>query len=885
MASVDTLYPSVWSISSLPESLTLTRFRVPSDAHATLGQWCREKLGREGLPVTTVLRGLSEILAWFVPEVAFMRHDREPGDTETRLCLYFQGDVTVDPEVQRRVHAGLTMWLSILYPDRKPQVRERIAAAAADVGNWKRLEVSTALRDHDGECGVPVDRMLWDSLAVHAVSALSGKALRFRSGEARVLVPRTAQSDPFGGVELVSFPPKRNPNGQGLWSEVINVSTASFPERRGIYVLARPSIRNWGPVMRASGANDPARSLEVFIPSRDGDAGHAGYRHTSFEFRAKQDMDAPQDEKGRRPLIGWWQHDDKQRVLDLLRRFTGKKALDTASLAASVVDQDGLWVLPRLGTVHRDKFLPGGSGVPWPDRQDLAESLDKAFEGIGLLRAEPLKRLARVRVPIDGPFDAPASELEKTWPARRAAVLAALKSLGNDTGVLDLFIFQRLEETPRVIAEHLKEFLGKPDHEEGMEFRWNDGITVRIQAHPAGPLSELLPWVELSDAEKQRRTQKQQSEILRVKREEEYKSFERVMAERIRIARGGGAAVACAVLEMPAELQGNAWRDPFAMARRDLAKQDILPQVVLVESDAAKEEKYMAALRDCFRMLGVVPIENIDGLDLAPAAMTVIQRNDAVVGGGRIKGHAFPLAARVRAGVLECAIPEESGEPKWMPYARAALRILSGDYGRFARSRQEENQARFHAFFSAALEQIDARGAAIVIAEMETIAHRLAALQNGNLVFDRLQVGNQTYAPTDLSNTRIIRTSPDPRKQPHYYHGTENKWPTGIFGWGTAERTAYALKAKPPSVSHESSFASQISRHLPSGDNRPNDDAARLSAQLDEICIAFMQPGDDPARLMSFVAKLRGVHAQFRYDTTKPYPLHELRLLGGGVTM
>ncbi len=70
------------------------------------------------------------------------------------------------------------------------------------------------------------------------------------------------------------------------------------------------------------------------------------------------------------------------------------------------------------------------------------------------------------------------------------------------------------------------------------------------------------------------------------------------------------------------------------------------------------------------------------------------------------------------------------------------------------------------------------------------------------------------------------------------------------------------------------------------GDNEhlPNNDAMRVSAQMDEICVAFMQACDTSQTLAGLVHRLRGVHTQYPYDTSAPFPLHELKLLGGGVT-
>jgi hypothetical protein len=494
-----------------------------------------------------------------------------------------------------------------------------------------------------------------------------------------------------------------------------------------------------------------------------------------------------------------------------------------------------------------------------------------------------MERVSRTRISMDRPFGA-RMKLEDAMPLRRAALRTTLQALGSDKGHLKFFVFHRMEQTPQRVSDQIKEFLGKPDHENGLQLCWKDGVSVQICPCPAGPLSEMLPRAELTDAEKQGRNDRLQREMLRVKRDEQSKNSGQLMAEYIRTAKTTKAEIACAILEMPSELRNNPWRDPFAMARRELARQNVVTQVILIENDLP-EEKYLASLQDCFRMLGVLPIEEIEGLDYKPAAITVIQRNEAVVGGGSIGSQSFPLAARIRNNSLECALPAESGEPEWMPYARAALRIVSGNYGRFARNRQEETQTKFRTFFANVLEQIDKCGPTIVIAEMET-AKRVPALQNGNLIFDQLHLGNERYVPSDLANTRIARTSPDPDKQPHYYHETGAKWPSGIFGWGGAQRTAYALKTKPPSVSNKSSFASQTSRHPGAGENqqRPAEDAARLTAQLDEICITFMQPGDDPMKLISLVHLLRGAHPQYKYDTSKPYPLHELRLLGESVT-
>jgi hypothetical protein len=521
--------------------------------------------------------------------------------------------------------------------------------------------------------------------------------------------------------------------------------------------------------------------------------------------------------------------------------------------------------------------------------QDIAESLDRALGEAGFERTKPMQRVV-TSMPLDGPFNVDKKELEEAYPRRRKSVLDALNALGNKVAELEFYVFHRLDRTPGVIVAELKEYLGEPASEDGMRLSWADGLSVRVVPCAGGPLSDALPRVDLTDEEREGRTRSQQEAIRMTKRDDALVAVEKHMAAHVQNVRGSSRTIGCAILEMPAALRDDRWHDPYSMARRELARWSVLPQVVLVDgktNDAdTPANKYCAAVRDCFRMLGVVPIEDID-LNLAPAAITVVQRNTEFVGGGRRDGHAFPLAARVRDGVLECAIPEESGEPAWMAYGLAALCILSGNYGKFGRGRQEENIAKFEVFFTAVLHQIDRRGSAIVIAEYETVASKLRTLENGRLTFDRLAIGNSSYAPADFPNLRLIRISSDPKKQPHYYHTTEVKWVSGLFSWEAAQRTFYGLKTKPPSVSTEQHFAAQTSRHVVLGDNaqRANDDAARVSAQIDEICVAFMQEDDNPELLATLTHRLRGVHAQYRYDTSAPFPLHELRLLGGGVTL
>ena len=857
---------------------------TPVSAHDILVQWCGEKTRRApNVPTYMAVKGLSEVLSFLVPETAYMVHDRDPKETGSkRQCLFFLGDVSRDSELRNRLRSAIHVWLGIVYPDKKHDSRSLVAEAVIDDRNWCVKQTSTHLKNHSGVCAVPQETRLFDALTVHAVAQLAGRSVQFQSGDNRTLIPRTPQSQPFGGIELVAFPPKKERDGEGLYTEVITISVANFPEQRdwGIQLLAQPSIRNWGAIQGYDLQGSPARSLDVFMPPREWRDGYGGYRHTSFRCKViVENWNAVHNLKAEKRTIVSWASHQEHRIFELITRLAGSSSIAIADQARPALSEEGLWVLPRLAPGSGDRYLAGGSGVGWHDRNDIAKSLDTTMREAGFERSAPMTRIKRT-MPITGPFTSRRANAEENAPHRRANLLKTLAAIGNADCELDIIIFHKHEASPDAIREEVKKCFGAPGAESGDLLAWSDGLKIRVMSAPSGPLAETLPDHENAESERAGLTKRQQDEVGCARHKQTYGSVAKKMACHVEQTRQGRKSIACAILEMAASLRGKTSRDPFVMARQTLAANRILPQIVLV-SDEVPKEKYRAAFRDLIRMLGVMPVFE-EKLPMAPAAITVIHRNDEKVGGGRVQTQAFPLAARIREGLVECALPDEAGQPEWMPYAHAALRIYSGKYGRFARNRTDENQRKFHVFFGAALDQIDRTGASLVLADMDTVASRLTMLHNGNLMFDNMSIGNRTLSPEQLPNLRLVRMCSNTAKLPCYFQ-TDKEWPSGLFVWGNASRTAYGVKRKPVSVKN-TGYLALLSRHLPAGDNRSQDGKPRKIATLDEICAVFKQPTDDAVDLMMLTHRLRSVHAQHDDDTRLPYPLHELRLLGSAVT-
>ena len=99
MANVNSLDLNVWEAGfTAQDTLVLTRYRLSPDAQETLQTWSREKSKRPNdTPSTLRLDGLSEILAWFVPEIAFLRRHHWDDETQSRpLSFFLVGDVATD---------------------------------------------------------------------------------------------------------------------------------------------------------------------------------------------------------------------------------------------------------------------------------------------------------------------------------------------------------------------------------------------------------------------------------------------------------------------------------------------------------------------------------------------------------------------------------------------------------------------------------------------------------------------------------------------------------------------------------------------------------------------------------------------------------------------
>ena len=880
--SPENLTVGAWVAKDIPREINLVRFTLPEAHYQTLLGWAprSKRPGAEQFS-NVVLDGLSEILAFFVPEVSFMdsRFPNKAG--QTRLALYLLGTPSDLEAIQLKTETAINFWLANIYPQKPAEMRTAIANSAGDSRQWMSLRVSTALKAGDGVCASPQDPLFYSALAAMAVRSISGAKVRYRSGEVQTWIAQTPQSGTYDGIELVAFPPKLAPNANALFSEYITLTTASFPERadHGLHILAHSSMRNWGPITGYDTSSSPRRSLDLFMPSSDAQrADFKCYGHSRIQYKALvQNWNGVYHRGEARNVHAKWGSRHDREVFDIVRQLTGAVTISNAGFMTPVLDHDGAWILPRLAPGSGDRYLAGGSGVGWQDRSDIARSLDAPLAEIGLARAEHMRRIKLQR------FGRSTSiktyfEGDETSADHRRQVLAAMSALGMGS-TLTLLVLHIRDNTPALIKEHIVQWLGAPDSSEGDNLTWADGLVISLIAAPGELFSQQLPEADTPSQDLEALTNAQAAAIRASQQDEVNRATQAKMSEYLTEHLGTIAGVGCAIVEMPASLRDKTL-DPYKLGRRVLAQHKLLPKVVLCDDEEA-DDKYHASVADCFRMLGVVPF-NAEGIPFLPAAIGVIQRNRKSSRNANITGQSIPVSVRTREGRLEGALPNSGQTPEWKPYALLVLDILTGAYERYRRRTTQENQALFANYINRVLEHLNGAGTpTLVFLHANTLRSMVPSLRNGFLKFDTLTVGNRTHVPSDLPNLTLVRINANSDELPQYSHDNDSQWTQGLFKWEDARRTVYGAKKKP--VTMQKGRALLHSRHdLEQSDTR-SDSGHRKAAALDEMCIIFAHADDDVSTLQVLTHKLRSRHTHYAGETRLPFPLHELHALSKAV--
>lgn len=872
MTNTDALQLSAWSPEDLPKSLALTRFMLPVESYKTLQDCCEARRPGKRPHSNIVLAGLSEIIAYFVPRVAFIDSNARHPSGGWGLALYLLRGEGATADERANLETALNFWLAQIYVDIPVNARTAIAATAQDGANWERINVETSMAPETSLCAKPNNDLLFSALLASVAQQLAGSTVQFPSGEKKTLILQTPISGIYDGVELIAFPPKVNPDKNQLYTEVIKLRMATFPERamKGLELIAHFSIRNWGPVEYFDKRDSPARSLDVFMPPRTAEAGRfGGYRHSRFRFKATVSNWPEVWNSGAEKVVeARWESFRDKGIYEIIRSLTG---VNESSLQP-VQNQNGAWILPRLAPGSGNRYLSGGSGVGWSDKSALAAALDAPLTEIGFARCNPMQRQT-IRFPLKSDFAKGASEA-----ARRARLCEALRQARGDTH-LPLAVLHMRDASLARVQETIESLLGTPNQKSDNSWIWSDGLTVAFHAMPSGPFGRLKQEANIDQSRLDTLTGAQQARIREDKQSDADEITRADMRAYLEKQLTADLGIGCALLEMPESLQGKTL-DPYQIGRQVLADHGLLPKVLLTEENQA-DEKYQFGFLDLLRMLGVSPIE-ASQLTQNLCAIGVVQRNaDSNAFGSP---QAALLAVRWSSGQLEAALSTSGESLAWKPYAHVALALLTGNFESQSRKKSADNRAIYERFVLDVLESLNRSSTpTLVLLDSETLRSYVGALGNSHLTFDALDLAGRRVTPSDWRKLALVRVNAISGELPGYIVDTGAQWVQGVFVWESATRTVYAAKTKPNTAKDTRPLLR--SRNDPETANLKFDADHRKAAALDELCLMFAGDDIETHRVLNLAHRLRGAHVQYRDDTRLPFPLHELRALKKTVSM
>ena len=421
------------------------------------------------------------------------------------------------------------------------------------------------------------------------------------------------------------------------------------------------------------------------------------------------------------------------------------------------------------------------------------------------------------------------------------------------------------DATGEEVFASISGILGEPStHVADGELRWaNEDLLIKLTIIPAGPFDPPVSYERLS-REDQKRRWSQQSRAM----EEHLCTIESPCEAR------------CAIIER-AEALRDSWEDPHFRGKTASAKVGIVPQGLIARPSEHEARKHSveSAVRDCFRMLGVLPLHPNHKQPATVAITTIL---DPIDHNNKRK---MCVATRAFGDVVECAVVSADGVLEWVPYAEFLLRLLRKSApNRWFPKRGDSGRRLVAQFIQKVIDDCQSHSEPVLLLmDMDGLSQFVPALQNGELQFDRIRLAGTVLEADAYDNVAVVRHLDGSSKMPQHHPrvGAVNEritaGPSGCFRWANNERTLYAIKSM-PQTAMSSVMATKNSRHAE--DARRTDSAHRAAADFDEMCLLLKPEWCDPMKMLVRTARLKGVHAQYPGYTQVPFPLHEARALG-----
>ena len=858
-----------WSGSTIAEPIVLDVLTTPRSLYEAMRRATALRSPTVNPDVMSAsMQGIHELFSHASKDVILVKNASIEARIPRNLLVY----CLPGADCGDRLAKAFQRWLDIQYPE----IDQSIVGEACEeirVGDcWERCQFEPGEPRRGDVCGTPGNSKYFDVLAAFIAERLSGSTIEWEGGEERTLIRQVGGGNRYNGHELVVWPPTKHlstPSDGGepkhsWYTEVLTITTSTHPEQRnrGVHVIARSSMRNWGEVDSKHRATDRQRSMDCFFCSQSAEGDDIPELHTSIGYIAITDHPDRDQWRGTpeypiQPKWGWNQ--GKYDVLKAVLGWQGEPNViqhnSNGYLASGYLGNGSVGVFHRHWHGGRDRWLAGGTGVPWRDRKDLANSLDAEMGEVGFDRVPPMHR-EKTRSPARSVF------FDQGSPEERRGALSRALTAQSGAPHLQMIVARSNDSTGEEALGAISSILGEPSIDGAREeLRWpNEDLIIKLTVVSSGPFDPPVSRERLQQHERERVRKEQMSAM-----QEHLAAIEAPFKAR------------CAIIER-AEALMNSPEDPHFRGKIAAAKVGILPQglVARAQEDESRQHSVESAVRDCFRMLGVIPLHPNHMLPATAAITTILDPID------QDNKQKMCVATRAFGDVVECAVLSAEGSMEWVPYSDFLLRVLErkppnqwfarrGDVGirlasRFVRNVIEDCQSY--------ADQV------LLLLDMGGLAQFVPALQNGRLQFDSMRLGATVIDAASFDNVTIVRHLDENRKMPQYHPKVGSigeritAGPSGCFRWESNERTLYGVK----SIRSKPQGPNRDSRH--SEDKGSPDFADRVAAELEEMCLLLKPAWCDPMQVLVRTSRLKGAHVQYLGQTQVPFPLHEARVLG-----
>lgn len=859
----------------------------------------KKESAHEYEPVKACIDGLAAVVAWAAPavdKISVQRPDTggrptADGVNDITICFWMIAPIGEEDALIAELERALDIWLGwVLEPDAYKRVRRQFERRGKARQPFDRFSIGTSLRAN-AVCASPHDPNLFDLVTLYAARRLEGHVINTGTEHQGELVMSGPIGSLFSGKKLMRFhPSRRDGKTEGAcWTEVFSICAITTPGCKTLRVGVNVHIRNFRAIEAKYLSGSENRMMDIVMPSDPVLSGGVRRLRTFSLALRRSDWIAASQKKPSYDV----------RVMSQMLRIAGiAESWPTIREGAIPVAEPGVrhGFYPRMGANHGDRFMPGGTGIPAPDRIDYLAVLDDAFGPAGLHRVRMAKR-ARMTVRCLKEAQTVYSDTDSA--ALRAAVAFTCRSYKHENG-LWISHFSNDPQAATWMTAAAEQLLGEPASRENVgpgicRLQYKDDFAVTIEALDAGPMAELLPEVTLNPADANMTSEMRAAKERSLRQQAEQ---QRGQALREHIAKSahqtGSAWVSC--VEMPEDLRQHPRRDPYLLnyaalgAAGSMVQTKFLMNSVAMEgktdddSEVKKETaKYKNSVLDMLRSIGVAAIRTPD---IRLGAWHLINRNGVSAYNrrpGELDRIVTPIYAECVKGNLVVAMLNEKREVAWMSYPQAVINIGLKRVANLKSLKRPELISTVEQFFAEVTPDDDIP--TVIFTEATNIRQAVPGLSNDKLSPLGLSLGAVgASAPKrtigSAGTVSIVRLTNESAKAVSYASSNRGGYARGVFQEEEASSVFWLTRGLPDPLQMSVKFTNPNSRiNPPEAVGNASRFGNRRMPLLSEVCMVVQGKTWSADELAAITRFALGSHITTDDATRLPFPLHEVSLL------